>query len=316
MSDNSPFFFMREFSNEELAQLLVNKVSELKKAKCEVEELNCKLKDNNEKLEETQCKLLEHNERLEDLVKEKTEELLKSSKLATIGELSARIAHDLRNPLNVLKNSVELLKIDLEPNMNSHTEETIQRLDRAIFRISHQVEDVLDYLKPAKLNLSKHSLLHILQDSLERIDTPDNISLKIPKKDCTTFCDDEKIEILFVNLISNAIQAIDGKKGAITICFQNDEEYTIIKIADNGPGIPQEKIEKIFDPLFSTRQIGTGLGLPSCKNIVQRHGGEINVSSAVGQGTTFTITISAKPEFDFLEKEFEANKTTRKLYNS
>jgi len=307
---------MREFSNEELAKLLITKVSELKKSKDDVEELNRKLTQNNEKLEKVQCQLLEHNEHLEKLVKEKTEELLRSSKLAAIGELSARIAHDLRNPLSVLKNSTELLKITLKSKMSRNIEENIDRLDRAIFRMSHQVEDVLDFIKPTKLNISKHSLLHILQDSLERIDRPKKVTLKIPKRDCTVPCDSEKIEILFVNLISNAVQAIDKKKGTITVRFSKGESHTIIRISDDGSGIPQDKIDKIFDPLFTTRQIGTGLGLPSCKNVVERHGGQITVTSKKGQGTTFTILLSNKPEFDLVGKEFDDDKESTQVYNS
>jgi len=307
---------MREFSNDELAQLLVTKVAELKKSKAAVEELNCQLAKNNEKLEKVQCQLLEHNEQLEKLVKEKTEELLKSSKLAAIGELSARIAHDLRNPLNVLKHSTELLKIALKSKMNPNIEENIDRLDRAIFRMSHQVEDVLDYVKPTKLNIAERSLLHILQDSLERIELPKKVTLKIPKRDCTVPCDSEKIEILFVNLISNAIQAIDEKKGTVIIRFSKGESHTIIRISDDGPGIPQNKINKIFDPLFTTRQIGTGLGLPSCKNVVERHGGQITVTSKKGHGTTFTILLTNKPEFDLVGQEFEDDKESFGIYHS
>jgi len=307
---------MREFSNDELAQLLVTKVSELKKSKNQIEELNCELTQKNEKLEKVQCQLLEHNEQLEKLVKEKTEELLKSSKLAAIGELSARIAHDLRNPLSVLKNSTELLKIEMKSKMTPHIEATIDRLDRAIFRMSHQVEDVLDFVKPTKLNIAEHSLLHILQDSLERIDVTKNVTLKIQKRDCTIPCDSEKIEILFVNLISNAIQAIGRKKGTVTIRFSKDEDDTIIRISDDGPGIPPDKIDKIFDPLFTTRQIGTGLGLPSCKNVVDRHGGQITVTSKEGQGTTFTILLANKPEFDLIGQEFEDDRESTKINNS
>jgi len=307
---------MREFSNEELAQLLITKVSELKKAKNNVEELNCKLTQNNEKLEKVQCQLLEHNEQLEKLVKEKTEELLKSSRLAAIGELASRIAHDLRNPLSVLKNSTELLKIEMKSKMTPHIEETIDRLDRAIFRMSHQVEDVLDFVKPTKLNIAEHSLLHILQESLERIDVTKKVTLKIPKRDCAVPCDNEKIEILFVNLISNAVQAIGRKKGTITIRFSKDESHTIIRISDDGPGIPPDKIDKIFDPLFTTRQIGTGLGLPSCKNVIDRHGGQITVTSKEGQGTTFTILLANKPEFDLIGQEFEDYKESTEINNS
>ena len=305
MSDNSPLFFMKEFSNEELSQLLVNKVKELKKSKTESEELNDRLQDTVAHLEELQAQLEQQNEELEYKVKEKTEQVLKSERLATIGELSARIAHDLRNPLSILKNTVEVMRIELEPTAKESTVKNFARLERAISRISYQVEDVLDYLRPANLCVAEHSLLHILQDSIDRIDIPDNITIKIPKNDHSILCDNEKIETIFVNLVSNSIQTIGDNEGIITIDFTKSDTSTIIKVSDNGPGIPENLIGKIFDPLFTTRQIGTGLGLPSCKNIAERHGGNMSVSSKENQGATFTITIPIKSEFESVGKEIE-----------
>ena len=303
MSDKSPLFFMREFSNQELSQLLVNKVKELKKAKTESEELNDRLQDTVAHLEELQAQLEQQNEELEYKVKEKTEQALKSERLATIGELSARIAHDLRNPLSILKSTVEVMRIDLEPTASERTTKSFARLERAISRISYQVEDVLDYLKPANLCVTKHSLLHILQDSIDRIDIPDNITIKIPKNDYSILCDNEKIETIFVNLVSNSMQTIEDNEGRIAIDFTQEDNSVIIKVSDNGPGIPENFIGKIFDPLFTTRQIGTGLGLPSCKNIAERHGGSMSVSSKENQGAIFTITLPIKSEFESVGKE-------------
>ena len=303
MADNSPHFFMREFSNEELSQLLVNKVKELKESKAEADVLNDKLQDTVAHLEELQMQLEQQNEDLEQKIKEKTQHALKTEKFATIGELSARIAHDLRNPLSVLKNTVEILRIDLEPTANERTIKSISRLERATDRISHQVEDVLDYLRPSNLCVERHSLLLILQDSIDRIDIPENVQIITPKNDCTVLCDNDKIDTVFVNLLSNAIQAMGNNSGKIVISFIENNDLSTIKIADNGPGIPHNLIDRIFDPLFTTRQIGTGLGLPSCKNIIERHGGNILVSSKIKQGTMFTITLPTKSEFDIIGKE-------------
>lgn len=303
---DSPLFFMKEFSNEELSQLLINKVHELKKSKAEVDELNEQLQDNMAHLEELQSQLQEHNDELEYKVKEKTDQLLKSEKLATVGELSARIAHDLRNPLSTLKNTVEIMRIDLEPTANEKTMKKFTMLERAIHRISHQVEDVLDYLRPSNLNISEHSLLLVLQDSLERIEIPTNISIRTPKKDYSIPIDNEKMETVFINIISNAIQVIDENPGRIVIGFKEDGNYIKIEISDNGPGIPSDLTEKIFDPLFTTRQIGTGLGLPSCKSIIERHGGTLFVSSKKQLGTTFTIKLPIKSEFELVGKELDS----------
>lgn len=296
---------MREFSNEELSQLLVNKVKELKKAKQETEMLNDRLQDNMAHLEELQAQLQQQNEELEDKVKEKTEELLHSQKLAAIGELAARIAHDLRNPLSVLKNTTEVLRINLEPTANEKTLKSVDRMERAISRMSHQVEDVLDYLRPSSIDVANHSLLLALQDSIDRIDIPENITIKLPMNDFSIPIDIEKIENVFVNLISNAIQTIGFAPGEIWVSFSQQGDFVLIKVKDNGPGIPPELMGKIFDPLFTTRQIGTGLGLPSCKNIIERHRGQITVLSKPNQGATFTIKLPVKTEFESIQ-EFDS----------
>jgi len=223
---------MREFSNEELSQLLVNKIKEIKKAKAESEELNERLQYNMTNLELLQAQIQEKNAELEYKVNEKAEQLVKSEKLAAIGELSARIAHDLRNPLSVLKNTAEIIRIDLEPTANERTIEHMSRLDRAINRISHQVEDVLDFLKPVSLNILKHSLLLVFQDSLEKIEIPKNISIEVPKNDYSMPIDDEKMETVFVNLISNSIQTLGKKPGKIKINFREDNNFIIIEISD------------------------------------------------------------------------------------
>jgi len=309
MSDNSPFFFMREFSNEELTQLLVNKVKELKNSKKGADELNKKLEDSMINLELVQAQLREKNTDFESIVKEKAEHIVKTEKLAAIGELSARIAHDLRNPLSVLKNTAEIIRIDLEPGANERTIKHISRLDRAINRISHQVEDVLDFLRPVELKISKHSLLLVLQDSVEKIEFPENISIKVPKNDYSILIDNEKIDTVFVNLITNAIQTIGKDPGKIKINFKEENDLIIIEVSDNGPGIPSEFLEKVFDPLFTTRQIGTGLGLPSCKNIIERHGGNITASNKRECGAKFTIMLPAKSEFESIEEGFAAYQT-------
>jgi len=144
---------MREFSNEELSKLLVTKVNQLKKEKEQTQDLNERLEEHLAELEETTCKLEEtqaelkkERDNLASQVKLKTEQLLKTEKLTAIGELSARIAHDMRNPLNIIKNTTEIIKMSYK-NMDSNAKELWDRQDRAIYRISHQVDDVLDYIK-------------------------------------------------------------------------------------------------------------------------------------------------------------------------
>ncbi len=317
MSDESPNFFMREFSNEELSNLLINKVKELKAEKAQSQELNERLENHLAELEETTCKLEETEEELkkerdnlENQVKLKTKQLLKTEKLTTIGELSARIAHDMRNPLSIIKNTAEIIQTSQE-NMDENTKTQWERHERAVYRISHQVDDVLDFVKETSLEKKPTKISVVLHDTIDRIEIPDKIKISLPKTDATIPCDSERLEIVFVNLIMNSIQAIGKKPGKIFINIAEEpSDIILITFHDNGPGIPKKLISKIFDPLFTTRQIGTGLGLPSCKNIIEKHGGSIDVVGNRGQGAKFLIRLSKKTEWEQISRIGEKEKLT------
>jgi signal transduction histidine kinase len=175
--------------------------------------------------------------------------------------------------------------------------------------MTHQLEDVMDYVRMPQLKKKDYSLSLIFQDVMERIEVPPTITIHPPLNDHTVFCDPEKMEIVFVNLFVNAIQAIGDKKGDIAVEITDDssDENAIIKVVDTGVGIREEIIGKIFDPLFTTKQVGTGLGLSSCKSIVDQHGGTISVSSEVGKGTTFTIRMPKKSDWSAISKKNTQN---------
>ncbi len=231
---------------------------------------------------------------------------LRIKRLSVVGELTARIAHDMRNPLSILKNTVEMLLIKRKDRIDNEEQTQWERVQRAIDRMNHQVEDVLDYLRVTPIQKSVYPLSSMFKDSIERIKIPDFISIHPPKNEILVYCDPEKIEVVLVNLVMNAVQAMAGNSGSISVSgFEDEKKNTVIEVKDTGPGIPQELIPKIFDPLFTTRQIGTGLGLPSCKNIIERHGGKINVDSVVGVGTTFTIVLPPAPQNNEEDKKIE-----------
>jgi PAS domain S-box-containing protein len=215
-------------------------------------------------------------------------ENLQLKRLTDIGELAARIAHDMRNPLSIIKATLEVLQTKNDPVMKRF-DDHFQRINRSVMRISHQVEEVLDYVKPKPLQIQSHSILAILKNVVERL-KHDAVTINLPENDSIIECDDEKLEIVFTNLILNAIQVMNNK-GTVTIRIYEQQDTVGIDIEDTGPGIPPELRPKIFEPLFTTRQIGTGLGLPSCKVIVEKHHGMISFVSTVGRGTTFTIML-------------------------
>lgn len=219
----------------------------------------------------------------------RSEKRIESEKLAVIGELSARIAHDLRNPLSVIKNGIQIIK-ERDIHMDEKTVLVLQRIDRAVGRMTHQIDEVLDFVKPRPLNIEKKSLLTILHSTLDGFVKPDTVKINLPQNDVQIKCDATKLEIVFSNIMLNAIQAM-GSLGQIDITIADKKEQVIIEIQDNGPGIPSYILPKIFDPLFTTKQMGTGLGLPSCKSIVEKHGGKIEVKTVLGKSTTFIITL-------------------------
>ena len=233
--------------------------------------------------------LVEQRDNLENLIEEKTHEVLKSERLSAIGELSGRLAHDLRNPLSVMKMSVDLLKQTpgdskiSDPNVTKR----LDLIDKSIDRISHQVDDVLGYVRNSPLNLTNVSLNTLIQNSLEKINIPSDVDVNLTKKNIFVDCDVVKLEAVFINLVVNAIQEM-SEGGKIDIKISEKDNSAILEFTDSGAGIPDDIVEKIFEPLFTTKQKGTGLGLASCKNIVEQHNGKISVKN---NPTIFTIVL-------------------------
>ena len=163
----------------------------------------------------------------------------------------------------------------------------IDLIEKSIDRISHQVDDVLGYVQNSPLNLQNMSLSELVQSSLDKINLPDDVEVNISKKDVSVDCDIVKLDAVIINLIVNSIQAM-YEGGKIEIQISEHDNSAIMKFIDSGEGIPDDSLSKIFEPLFTTKQKGTGLDLASCKNIVEQHQGEISVSN---DPTTFTIIL-------------------------
>ena len=219
-------------------------------------------------------------------------------RMSAIGELSARIAHDLRNPMSTIKNAIALIKFQIQ-EIDANTLTKFELIDAAITRMTHQIDEVLDYVSPKPLTLVHIQISQVLENSINGMIIPATIQIFLPKNSFEILCDPYKMEVVLVNMITNAIQAMEGK-GSITIDVSEDSKAVMMSVADTGPGIPAEELPKIFEPLFTTRMVGTGLGLTSCKSIVEKHGGTINVKTEIGNGTTFTIILPKKQEINVM----------------
>jgi two-component system sensor histidine kinase HydH len=259
---------------------------ELKLQKEENAKLTIDLRNNLEKIVLKEKELELQRDYLRRQVDEKSTELMKSEKLAIIGELASRMAHDLRNPLSTIKNTIEIM--ESKPKLK--IEEKLQyygRLRRAMNRMSHQVDDVLDFVRTSELKLQPYSVLDIINNVKDSITVPNDVKITIEQENVRINCDYRKIEAVFTNLLLNAIQAVENK-GEVRIRIIDNLSDVLVAVEDSGPGIPPENLGKIFDPLFTTKQLGTGLGLSICKSIVEQHGGSITVKN---NPTTFLVRL-------------------------
>jgi two-component system sensor histidine kinase HydH len=244
-------------------------------------------KETEERLLNLEQKLKEQNEDLISKVENKSKELVKSERLATIGTMASRVAHDLKNPLTIMHTYAEMLTPEILSKLESKDKEKWLRMQNSIFDMNRIIEDVLDFARTTEIKKKRSSFLSILKLAMNHVKSSYGVVINLPEKDFRINCDSRKIEGVLSNIVNNAVQALDGQ-GEVDIEVSSDSENLIIQIKDSGPGISDENLEKIFEPMFTTKTTGTGLGLVICKSIVEQHGGNIAVSN---KPTTFTITL-------------------------
>lgn len=214
-------------------------------------------------------------------------EIEKDHKLTAIGLLASRLAHDIRNPLSVIKSAITLMETE---NQSEKNQSRFKMIDRAIARITHQIDDVMDFVKSKPLDIHEVDISQVVHKTMSLLQIPIGITITVESHNVKLECDAKQLEVVFNNLIMNAIEALD-EKGTIKIQVKEMDDLVYASVEDSGPGVPSDIVDKIFEPLFTTKQTGTGLGLVSCKNIVEQHGGKIMVSN---NPSTFTIILPKK----------------------
>jgi len=225
------------------------------------------------------------------------EQLRASQKLSALGQLSASLAHEVKNPLAAIRGAVEILSDDFPPGHPKH--EFSEILLKETSRLSNTVEEVLRYSRNQKSG-PESPPLEPLPQVLERVTTllnnnfhKKNITLQtdLPPEADHFLINGDKMAQVFINLLLNSCESLE-KNGTIQVkAIQNDEQLQII-FEDNGPGIPELERENIFTPFYSTRKEGTGLGLAISSRIVESYGGTISVGSRKqGRGVVFTVSL-------------------------
>ncbi|WP_345875390.1 sensor histidine kinase [Shewanella algae] len=255
------------------------------------------------KVEERTRSLQEKTEELQrnvQLLNETRQQLVTNEKLTALGELTAGIAHEINNPTAVILGNMELLRVELGDHAEL-VEEEIDLIIQQVGRISTIIRSLLQYSRPGEFNapLEMHQITPIIEEMqlLVRHSLGKQEVVLLPELNASYPVQVNRPQLLqvLINLVVNAAHAMDGK-GRIWIrtydWVEQDEPVGIkIEIEDEGSGIPQEQLSRIFDPFYTTRKDGTGLGLSLSYGIIKRIGGTIEVSSTVGKGTLFTVSI-------------------------
>jgi PAS domain S-box-containing protein len=221
---------------------------------------------------------------------------LQAEKLAATGRLIQTLAHEVRNPLNNINLSLEQLHHEIKTVDDAEIYmEIIQRNSK---RISDIITELLNSSRPAEMSMQSKPLQVILDESisaaLDRI-TLQKVKLVINYSGQPAYikADPEKLKLAFLNVIINAVEAMEEDKGVLSISIESDRENHVVKIRDNGSGIAEENLSKLFEPYFTSKRNGLGLGLAATLNILQAHKGRIEVSSEVNKGSQFTLTFPA-----------------------
>ena len=271
---NQTIATLKQF-NEYKIQLAKNQVErELKLSKAFEQRVIQNLKNvaNNER------KIKEQKFNLQEKMNIATEKLSDSERLTTIGELATRFSHDVKNPLTLIQTQLEVLQLKFSKENDKDTKVAFLRIFYALSGITHMAEQVLDYSREKPLQTTQTNLSDILKLCIMGMVIPENIKIVLPEKDCTILCDDYQIGIVFNNLILNATEALEDG-GEIKINVNEQPDHMIIEFQDSGSGMSKNIVEKVFEPMFSTKQKGTGLGLASCFRIIKQHKGTIEVQN-------------------------------------
>ncbi|MFH1653594.1 MAG: hybrid sensor histidine kinase/response regulator [Pseudomonadota bacterium] len=211
----------------------------------------------------------------------------RSAHLAAIGQMSSHVAHDMRSPLSVIQGYIG----------GEHSDEMRKAAINGVNKLNRMADELLDYAKASKVEpviTSVKSLVETtVSNEIQKLANERGVKLIYDvSNDIVAKIDHYRMGRVLINLITNAIQAIDGVSGEVRITVKLEEDSLKITVADNGNGIEKESLEKIFDSFFTKGKVkGTGLGLSYCKNVIEAHGGTIEVSSGLGQGTEFVIHI-------------------------
>lgn len=247
---------------------------------------------------QAEAELARHREDLERIVEERTSELrhaqtqlLAAARLATLGQITAKVSHELRNPLGTIRASLHTLRERTQGQV-AGLERIWDRSERNVVRCDRIIEELLSYTRPSAPRRELLNVSDFLSEILEEyrpalpVEVGRDIQLGV-----VHLIDADDLRRMLINLLNNAVDALDAGRaqspGAppVRLCLQQDAEAVTISVEDHGEGMADDVLSRAFEPLFSTKGFGIGLGLPIVRELAERNGGSIELSSRQGQGT-------------------------------
>jgi len=250
--------------------------------------------------DESTKKNIQYQKELETKIEElnkmdaEVRELKSMEKFTATGRVARTIAHEVRNPLtNISLAAEQLQEMAIQNNESSML---LDMISRNGIRINQLVSDLLNATKAIELNIKKTNINKVLDRALEMAaDRIDLSQVRVEKKYDDNICDvsidEDKIKLAFLNIIVNAIEAMEKKKGVLSLRTRSAGDQCIVEIEDNGSGMDDDTLQKLFEPYFTNKSKGNGLGLTNCQNIIMSHLGKITVQSKAGKGSLFIITL-------------------------
>lgn len=248
-------------------------------------------------------KLMQYSHGLEELVEKRTRQLkdaqkrlLRSERLAAVGEVATMVGHDLRNPLQVIENAAyylnsELSRLPLSTPVIQKTMEMLQAINNSIDYADNILRDLKDFSRTHKPSIKKCDINAIVTEILSKVEAPENVELIVELSNLPEMkTDKDMMRRVFVNLAINGIQAMENG-GRLTVTTKETKGFVEVSFEDTGVGMSKETMTKLFTPFFTTKAKGLGLGLAICKRFVENHGGSIEVESEEGKGSTFTVKL-------------------------
>ena len=232
-----------------------------------------------------------------DQAKEAMDKLSRQDRLAALGQVAGTVSHELRNPLAAIRNSMALIR-QLTADKGLGVERAMDRVERNIARCNGIISDLLEFTRKRDLNRMSTAIDGWLAEMLDEHTMVEGVAVvRELSSSGVVALDRDRFRQVMVNLLDNAAQAMtisgwsptDGRRPTIAVKTEAAGPHVRLSVADNGPGISTENLAKIFEPLFTTKASGVGLGLPTVRTIVEQHGGTIDVESVVDAGTTFVV---------------------------